>query len=238
MPSFRVPGRLEVGTRIFGHLTVKDLIRLLLPLAVAYLLVPSIPGFLAAIVAGVTWYWWNPYGQNLDNLIRNFIRYRTYQVYLDTEEAGQKVLETENGFGAVLRVRPSNLDIKTSEEKNAVHSIYRELLDEVNYPLKIISRQQELSLENYRHSFARQDCPHKRVKAEYSAYCGELSERNLSSTSHYIVVRAEREEETSLMDRLGESQKAGESQLREELSSRLREIAETINRVNLTVQLL
>lgn len=237
MPSFRIPGTLEVGTRIFGHLTVKDLTRLLTPATAAYLLLQSIPAVLAALAIGAAWYLWTPYNQHLDTLLRNLVRWNTTPEKLESAKPRQKTLETEEAVTAVLQITPSNLDIKTEAEKKAVHSVYQELLDEVNYSFKILSKQEDLSLEDYRHSIAHHKSPQKGVKAEYSAYCGELSQRNLSTTTHYIAVRAEKHRENGLTRIFQGSSPDRGKNLRRELASRCREIIETINRGDLQVEL-
>lgn len=236
MPSFRVPSNLKVSTRIFGHLTIKDILRLITPAGLTYMFLPSILGFLTAAGIGITWYWWTPNGQHLDNLVLNLIRWKTNPDLLEPEEPKQKTIQTDNAVTAALRITPSNLDIKTSGEKQAAHKIYQNLLDEVNYPVKIISRQKPLSLEEYRNKIAYQDSPQEGIKAEYSAYCGELSHRDLSTTTHYIILRAEKNTDNKPPG-FGPSKGHNKKNLLKELSTRCKEVTDIIDRGDLQAEL-
>ncbi len=241
MTSIRFPGKLEVSTKFFGQFTVKDLFRLLTPSGLVYAFAPSISGFLLAGVLGVVWYWFTPYGQHLDTLLYNLIRYKTNQKKIDMESEPTTFNEIirmgDDRAAAFLKITPTNLDMKTEDEKKALHSLYRNLLDTVNYPIHVISRQDHLDLEDYIQKLDKPGDTPQDIRHQYMLKCREYSDQDLSYTTHYIKIFAEKNIDTILPNFLQlTDKKADNKTLTEELDSRCNEVIDAINSTELQAQ--
>ena len=241
MPGIRFPGKLTVSTRFFGQLTAKDLTRLITPLGLAYLLTPTLPGFTLAALFAVTWYWWTPYGQHLDTLLYNLIRWNIQVKKINQRSKGfarDDHINLGNGQAvAIIEITPTNLDMKTTAEKQALHSVYQNLVDIVNYPIHITSRQEKLDLENYIQKIKQGIPEHGRVKREYIRLCELYSEQNLTHTKHYIKIFAEKDSKTLLPSFLQvEDEDLTEKTLKEELNSRANEVIDTVNTAELQAE--
>jgi hypothetical protein len=116
MPGIRFPGKLRVSTKFFGQFTARDLTRLVTPLGLAYLIKPTPAGFTLAALFAVTWYWWTPYGQHLDTLLYNLIRWNIQTRKINQENTGFAAndhINLVNGQTiAINEITPTNLDIK------------------------------------------------------------------------------------------------------------------------------
>ncbi|RJX51904.1 ATP-binding protein [Halonotius pteroides] len=241
MTSIRFPGKLEVSTKFFGQFTVKDLLRLLTPSGLVYIFVPSIFGFLLAGALGVTWYWFTPYGQHLDTLLYNLIRYRTHQKKIDMESeptAFNEIIRMgDDRAAAFVKVTPTNLDMKSEDERKALHSLYRNLLDTVNYPVHVISRQDHLDLEDYIQKLDKPGNTRQDIRHQYMLKCREFSDQDLSYTTHYIKIFAEKNVDTLMPSFLQLTDKeADEKPLTEELNSRCNEVIDAINSAELQAE--
>ena len=240
MNSIRFPGKLDVSTKFFGQLTVRDLIRLLTPSAVTYALAPSLPGFIIAAAMGATWYWFTPYDQHLDTLLYNLVRHRTLN---DTSfGSDQHISKThiqvaEDRAAALVKVTPTNLDMKTGDEKKALHNLYRDLLDTINYPIHVTSRQDHLDLEDYIEDLDEPGDTQQDIRHDYKQKCRELSEQELSYTTHYIKIFADKDINTLLPDSLqfGDNE-TSETTLKEELNSRCNDVIDTVNSAELQAE--
>jgi len=241
MPGIRFPGKLQVSTKFFGQFTIKDLTRLITPLGTAYLLKPTPTGFTLAALFAVTWYLWTPYGQHLDTLLYNLIRWKITTRKINHKNKGYAKndhINLENGQAiALIKITPTNLDIKTRTEKHALHNIYQNLLDTVNYPIHITSYQEKLDLENYIQKVKQQTPENHQVKQEYIKLCQLYTEQNLTHTKHYIKIFAEKDSTNLLPSFLQvEDEDLTEKTLEEELNSRANEVIDTINTAELQAE--
>jgi hypothetical protein len=154
----RVPSSFNVKTRLLGTITARDTARIGLPVVavIAY----NYPGIelnlllyiAAAFAIGAGWKFWKPRGRHTDqhitNLATGLINGTAGNDF--TPEARGDIVRTGNGaVAAVIEVEPVNLDLKTRDQKKALHRIQEELLSEVNYPVKIHSEQISLGFENH-----------------------------------------------------------------------------------------
>jgi hypothetical protein len=241
MAGIRFPGKLRVSTRFFGQFTARDLARLITPLGLAYLLKPTLTGFTLAAVFAVTWYWWTPYGQHLDTLLYNLIRWNIQTRKINRENTGyarDDHINLGNGQAvAFIEITPTNLDMKTEPEKHALHSVYQNLIDTVNYPIHVTSRQEKLDLENYTQKIKEQIPENGRVKQEYIRLCQIYSEQNLTHTKHYIKIFAKKDSKTLLPSFLQvENEDLTEKTLKEELNRRANEVLDTVNTAELQAE--
>jgi hypothetical protein len=241
MTNIRFPGKLEVSTKFFGQFTVKDLLRLLTPSGLVYAFAPSALGFLLAGLLGASWYWFTPYGQHLDTLLYNLIRYRTQRKKIDFEDSrygsDTHIKMGDDRAAAYVKVTPTNLDMKTEDEKKALHNLYRDLLDTVNYPVHIISRQDHLDLDNYIQQLDKPGKVRDDIRHQYMLRCREYSEQDLSYTTHYIKIFAEKNIDTLLPSFLQlTDQEASEKPLTEELDSRCNEVIDAVNSAELQAE--
>ncbi|WP_159903622.1 VirB4 family type IV secretion system protein [Salinirussus salinus] len=241
MTGIRFPGKLEVSTKFFGQFTVKDLLRLLTPSGLVYIFAPSIPGFILAAVLGGAWYWLTVYGQHLDTLLYNLVRYRTHRKKIDFEDNATpftKVIRmSDDRAAAYVKVTPTNLDMKTEDERKALHNLYRRLLDTVNYPVHVVSRQNHLDLDDYIQKLDEPGDIRDDLRHEYMLRCREFTEQDLSYTTHYIKIYAEKNADTLLPDFLQLTDEGtGEKPLTEELDSRCNEVIDAVNSAELQAE--
>jgi len=228
----RVPGRLEVPTKLFGQFTFPDLARLGTLPTLAYFLYPNPALIAVAAFSGAIWYWWTPYDQHLDHLLYHVVRWKLNHSSVkgsDIDLRKDQYFKMEDGTpAAVIEVSPTNLDMKTGSEKKALANIYQNLLDTVNYPIQIHTRQRELDLDKYRYKLREKKAPRQDLLQDYTKFCEDLSSGSLSTTHHYIIVRGERTT-GSLLPWSSSREKASKS----ELDSRCREIIDTVNTAEL-----
>jgi len=231
MTRVRFPGRLETSTKLFGQFTFKDLARLLLPATIVYTTAPTPVLFGVAAVTGVAWYWAKPFNQHLDQLAYNSVRWlvekkTTNYVYPKAENT---YVKTNTGRAAIIQVSATNLDMKTGPEQGALHNIYQDLLDKVNYPLHIHSVQTKLSLEDYAQEIAKSGNGDEYLREDYVEFCHNLSDRDLSKTTHYIVLRAEQETSHCLKQKLPVNLNQKSKTAKGKLDDRSREVTKALN---------
>ncbi|WP_049905107.1 hypothetical protein [Haloferax gibbonsii] len=101
------------------------------------------------------------------------------------------LVTSENQLVGVLQVDPINLEMLSESHQSAIHEIYRELLDELTYPIEIHSTQRRRSLKEYREWLIGQKSSERRHKKSYLNYCRNLEKRGITTTTHYIVVRVD-----------------------------------------------
>ncbi|NLV13226.1 helicase HerA domain-containing protein [Haloarcula argentinensis] len=246
--KIRVPGRLEVPTKLFGQFTFLDIIRLGLFSVLTYFLKPEPVLLGLSAVLGVIWYWWTPYGQHLDTLLYNLPRWAIEKKQLEDSQIKSKndrYISLEDGSStAVIEVSPTNLDMRTDSEQGALHNVYQNLLDTVNYPVHIHSLQQELSLKKYAgkieenqiESKLSNNHAKKYLKEDYLEFCHELSERDLSATKHYIALRVEKNTGNWLLDLLPVGTSKGNKAVKSKLDNRCQEVIDTVNTADLQAE--
>jgi len=201
MTKIRMPGDFHVPTKFFGHFSSKDLIRIGAPSLFVVFTAYNSPSLatigwlLIAGLTGIGWYGWRPFGKPVDHHIYNMVRWRILDRFFDPAEIvniGERIIEANDGSAvAVIEVQPTNLEMKTGAEQQAVHNIYQNLIHTVNYPLAVHSRQERLELSEYIDYLRQKNPSHESLHQEYIDYCSELAEKELTVTRHYIVLRIE-----------------------------------------------
>ena len=200
--KIRIPGDLNVPIQLFGQFTVKELIRLTVPVLIG-LSFRSVTWIVAGMLAGIVWYLWKPFGQPLDYHVRHLPRWLFGKRQLQESDLGDlesqmgrsidnhKIKNKHGSLIGVIEVTPTNLDLKTGDENAALHNVYQQLLESVNYPVQILSKQTAFEIEDYLRKLEKRSGPHKVLKKDYMRYCHEIGETELEQTQHYIVVHVE-----------------------------------------------
>ena len=220
---------------------MKDLLRLLTPSGLAYVFAPSIPGFVFAGALGGAWYWITLYGQHIDTLLYNLVRYRTHRKKIDIEDdrysLDTHIKMSDDRAAAHIKVTPTNLDMKTEDERKALHNLYRRLLDTVNYPVHIVSRQNHLDLNEYIQKLDEPGEIRDEIRHQYMQRCRDFSDQDLSYTTHYIKIFAEKDADSLLPDFLQlTDEETSEKPLTEELDSRCNEVIDAVNSAELQAE--
>ena len=210
---YRMPGRVNVPIKFFGHFTVKDLLRLGIPPGAASFFVDlapltprSIAVLVVAAVVSVLWYVGRPYNQYLDSLFYNAMRWLPAHRSIsgsdvDRFEPGY-VFASDGAAVAMLEIEPTNLEMKSEPEQGALHSLYQDLFRAVSFPLYVYSRQQPLDLSNYLEYVEGQVMEHGKLQREYIEYLESLSNGELTATRHFVAVRVEKGGKHWLYDHL------------------------------------
>lgn len=267
--KIRMPGDIDIPIQLFGQFTVKELARLSIPPATG-LALASVQGLVAGLLLGTVWYLWKPYGYPVDHHVYHLPRWLIGKRQLQGSDIGEFDQETsiigvdsrkiKNRHGSligVLRVEPTNLDLKTGDEKAALHNIYQELLESVNYPVQVHSLQDDHHLESYLSQIQGCSTSDEVLKDDYLEYCSSLSDLGLVKTQHLVTVRVDPSEITSLPnqveDLVGKAPSPVEKLVRSfiddssngeweqaalagELDSRCREVVDALNTAELSVE--
>jgi len=206
----RMPADLDrVSLKLLGKLDTKDLARLGIPTsaAFAYLYQASDPGLAAFAGAGVAagiggaWALWKPYGRSLDQNLYQAVRWTLQNRNgVETPEIEEDLLKTGSLVSALIEVDPVNMELKSGNEKAALHKLYQELLQSVDYPVTVYSTQDPFSFAQYFDDFEAGD----ELQDEYRSHCENLVEDGKSRTRHYIEVRVEDNDREELSNRVGE----------------------------------
>lgn len=250
MEQFRMPGDLDISMRLFGRLTVPDLLRISLPvlpgLAASSLLAAAL-----GLVIGVLWYGIRPYGKPVD---RHLYQAGRWLLTSDTVEGrdveqlaegltavGNRRAKTQSGsFIAVIQVQPTNLDLKTGAEQQALHRIYQELFQTVNYPVQIHSRQRQLDLKQYLEKIENRGTGQNLLKQDYIEYCEGFGDEDLTLTEHFIVVHTQQDSVNYIQEKLPDHDRIPDLSSKEDtgddLEGRCREIIDAIDSSDLSAE--
>jgi hypothetical protein len=230
----RIPRKLATPIHLFGRFTPRDLLRIGLPiLTAATLLQPqptptNIAGAAAAAVTAATWYLVRPAGQTLDTHLYHSLRYTATQLLNtsnNTIETRETHVKTNDGSAvAVIKVEPTNLGMKTSDEQKALHTIYRNLLASVTYPIQIHSRQTPLEFNDYINNIDTQQ-HQNRLRTGYLRLLQKIADSGHNHTQHYITVRAHPSEQKQLLTDTNNDN----NQLADDLDQRTTEIIEALD---------
>lgn len=234
------PRSVEIPVRLFGRFTPANLARLAVPPGTIYLLLGNTSsislllwtGFGLLLGAGIVYLQWE--GQTLDQLAFNIVRWSIEKRNLQgstIDGVTSDEIRIEDGSAlAVIKVHPINLDALTSTEQQAVHEIYADLLNSVNYRIEIHSRQHRFNLEKYISLIENIGKAPKPLREEYIEYCRSASGGELITTQHYITVKAGCIDR-SLVSTLLQTGAVASSRevLRSELDSRCHEILDKLN---------
>jgi len=250
--EYRMPGRLKVPARFFGKFTWKEIARLALPSVICVVIVgsnltPELVFWLSiSILLGVAWYGFRPYNQFLDQLLVNAVTWSIGRGNVDgndIEETSEDYVVTDSGeVLAVIEVEPASLEMRTEAEQRALVSIYRSLFETVSYPVQVYSRQEPLSLEEYRSYIADNGSPDQVLKDDYLEHIEGFTDSSLSRTQHFIVIRVNRDRQRWIEKQLRKhitylDEDEGDTErqvLLDELDSRCRDILSTLNTADLS----
>jgi type IV secretory pathway VirB4 component len=252
--TFRVPGNLSVPTRFFGRFTAKDLIRIGFPLLIAGVTVSgkditwtTAAVLLTAATLSAVWYGFRPYQQPLDSHVYHLFRW-LYRVKYQppnshAEERSDYVLVDDEEAVGVIQVDPTNLEMKTEAEQAALHSIYQNLFNTVNYPIQIHSQQQDINLDEYIEHIENQDGVNQ-LKDDYLHRLERLGNNELTATHHYITIHVNQDSVEWLQQKLphwipGKEETDTEpdtDNLVNELDSRIHEVIDAVNTADLNAE--
>jgi len=206
----RMPADLDqVSLKLLGKLDAKDLARFGIPTstALAYLYQapnPSLAAFAGAgIAAGIggAWALWKPYRRSLDQNLYQGLRWALQnRDGVEPPEIDKNVLRTESSVAALIEVDPVNMELKSGNEKAALHKLYQELLQSVDYPISVYSTQDPFNFAKYFEDFEDGD----KLQDDYKKHCEDLVEDGKSRTRHYIEVCVEDGGREELSNRIGE----------------------------------
>ncbi|ERG90095.1 MAG: F pilus assembly type-IV secretion system for plasmid transfer, partial [Haloquadratum walsbyi J07HQW1] len=231
----RIPRKLATPIHLFGRFTPRDLVRIGLPILTAALLLKPEPtpanigGAAAAAITAATWYLVRPAGQTLDTHLYHSIRYATTQILNtsnNTIETRETHIKTNNGSAvAVIKIEPTNLGMKTSDEQKALHTIYRDLLASVTYPIQIHSRQEPLEFNDYINNINTQQKHQNKLRTGYLRLLQKIADSGHNHTQHYITVRVDPSEQKHILT----DTDTDEDQLADDLNQRTAEIIEALD---------
>ena len=207
----RMPADLgQVTLKLLGKFDSRDLARFGLPTSIAFLYIytssnPSITAyalFAASTVLGSTWAVWRPWGRPLDQNLYQALRWTTQKKIDVTPEVEQGLIKAGDSVTALIEVEPINLELKSGSEKAALHKLYQDLLQTVDYQITVYSTQSPVDLKSYLNELDTSD----KVQKSYSDYCHRLQEDGQNTTSHYVSVRVEDGDVEELENRVDEIQ--------------------------------
>ncbi|RCU47000.1 DUF87 domain-containing protein [Haloplanus salinus] len=206
----RMPTDLDqVSLKLLGKLDTKDLARLGIPSASAFAYLyqasnPSLAAFAGAGVAaglGATWALWKPYGRSLDQNMYQGLRWKlNNRNGVETPEIEEDLLTAGDSVSALIEVDPVNMELKSGNEKAALHKLYQELLQSVDHPITVYSTQDPFSFAQYFENLEDGD----KLQDDYRGHCEGLVQDGNSKTRHYIEVKVENGDRNELSNRVGE----------------------------------
>ncbi|MFB1064808.1 ATP-binding protein [Natrinema sp. H-ect4] len=207
----RMPADLgQVTLKLLGKFDSRDLARFGLPTSIAFLYIytasnPSITAyavFAASTVFGSTWAIWRPWGRPLDQNLYQALRWTTQKEIDVTPEVEQGLIKAGDSVTALIEVEPINLELKSGSEKAALHKLYQDLLQTVDYQVTVYSTQSPIDLKTHLNELDTSD----KVQESYSDYCHRLQEAGQNKTTHYVSVRVEDGDIEELENRVDEIQ--------------------------------
>jgi hypothetical protein len=206
----RMPTDLDqVSLKLLGKLDTKDLARLGIPSASAFTYLyqvpnPSLTAFAGAGIAlglGGAWALWKPYGRSLDQNLYQGLRWKLKNRNgVETPEIEDGLLTAGNSVSALIEVDPVNMELKSGNEKAALHKLYQELLQSVDHPITVYSTQDPFSFAQYFENLEDGD----KLQEGYQRHCEGLVKDGNSKTRHYIEVRVDDGDRNELSNRVGE----------------------------------
>ena len=97
-----------------------------------------------------------------------------------------------------VRVAPTNLELLTEAEARAVQQTYKQLLDQIDYPVTVYSTQSELDLFPYAQYVKNRFSTHRKLWEDYLRYCSQVQTGSIHGTDHYIVTQVDHSTESAL----------------------------------------
>lgn len=205
----RMPADLDqVTLKLLGRLDTKDLVRAALPMSAAFIYVytASNPSTLAytslalAVVLGGTWALWRPWGRPLDQNVYQGLRWITQRDSHCSPDTEEEYIAADGSATALIEVDPVNMELKSGSEKAALHKLYQELLQTIDYPFTIYSSQKPFDFSSYLKDLDSSD----RVQSNYRDYCKGLTDNGQSKIQHYVSIRVENGDTAELENRIDE----------------------------------
>ena len=206
----RMPADLDsISLKLLGKLSAKDLVRLGIPTSTAFAYLyqasnPSLAAFAGAGVAagiGGAWALWKPYGRSLDQNLYQGLRWTLKNRNdVETPEIEDAVLKAENSTSALIEVDPVNMELKSGNEKAALHKLYQELLQSVDYTITVYSTQDPFKFAQYFENLEDGD----KLQDDYRSHCEDLVKDGKSRTKHYIEVQVKNGDRNELSNRVEE----------------------------------
>jgi len=198
--AIRMPGNLDVPIRLFGQFSIVDLIRLSAPTLIG-IVIAGLPSAGLGLVVGATWYLWRPCNQPLDHHLRHSLRWHVLNRRIEgtdlrrhdaAENSSETAVQTQSGaVVGVIEVDPTNLDLKSRAEQDALHSVYQHLLETPTYPIQIHSKQHSFDLDSYIDHLRQNSSRDSPLRDDYISYCQDHADTRISDTRHYLTVRVE-----------------------------------------------
>lgn len=198
--NIRIPSRFDVATRFFGRFSWQDIARIGLPAAAGYAAAPmSNPGLqagatAAGLLVGTLLYGYRPHDRTLDSHLYHAARWLVGKRRVEgsqTENVKDGYIETSSGTAiGVVKVTPTNLEMKTEPEQGALHDIFKELLESVTYPIQVFSPQHAFDMEAYAQKIWKSGKEPERLRKNYGRYCRYIAvDQTVETTKHYVAIR-------------------------------------------------
>lgn len=227
MIDVRIPKPFTASSRFFGLFSGKDLARITAPTAlVAGLQYPftgttqEITSITIVLTAGVIWAKWTPYGYKIDQLLYHALRWLAQKNKIEgrtiKEENKDHIVLEDSSIAGVIEIKTVNLESQTEAEQAAVHTVYQELLESLNYPIQVTSRQKPLDLSTHTKQVENTDTPGEHLKQDYLDHCQELASSDITTTRHYLIIYVEANSRSTEI-------------LEDELNARINEVLERLN---------
>ena len=211
--QYEMPGRINRRSRFFTLFTAPDLVRVSLPLAIAYFVIgPTLAGmemaavYTAAAIVGVIWWLGKPFSQHLDTLVYHVVRWLLAKRGIE----GPDIEEIELGYAitadeaavALFEIEPINIEMQSDTDQDMVHNRYQDLFRTVSFPVYIYSRQRPLDLSEYVKFIEEKATSHTELRQEYIEHVRELSAGDHTATRHFVAIRVEKGSKHWLYDHL------------------------------------
>ena len=225
--KIRIPRRVNRAIKLFGYFTVKDLLRLAVPVGLIYfvfsptaLTLEAMAVVGGALLTSGIWFAVRPYDQYLDKLLFHAGRFlvlwrllpliRKLPVLEQEQESNVDSVETgyitadDGALISIFEVSPNSLESMSQDQQGVVHSRFKELYNTISFPIYLYSRQQPLDISAYTESIEEKNVPNEDLKQDYISFLEGLSNSELTATRHFIVVRAQKAQKHWLQENLPE----------------------------------
>lgn len=110
-------------------------------------------------------------------------------------------LEIGDTVLAVLKIETTSLELRTERDERVAHRFYQRLLNAIEHPVYVHSRQYTTNLDGYIDQFEPIPGLEKRQK-DYHEYCQQLYADGFGVAEHFLILRAGQSGEKSGVDTL------------------------------------
>ena len=129
-----------------------------------------------------------------------------------------------------VHVSPTNLELMTEQEARAVQQTYKQLLDQLDYPVAVYSVQSELDLLPHAEYLKNRFSVHRELWEDYLRYCSRVQTGKIHGTDHYILTQVSNSQ--PVLGFLNDH----EEDLESESGRRVNQIVDALNTSNLSAQ--